>query len=314
MPKKLTKMTDPARHRLWAELAEDSRLGSLRFGTLGWVPRKVERISGVQDKWAVCVLRPGSAGTFRETGAEVGRRVRGPGMFFVSPGVGHDYGPERPEDRWEEFYWIVEGARVNEWVGLGWWPRDAAFVPMAAERAREGWRLFREGASALERRDGRALDRAKLALERYLSEGPWRPEPGTEARRASSPVAGVVEAWRRDLGRDWSLRDCARTAGLSYTRFRARFAQEYGQGPHAHLLRLRLELARRWLRGTEEPVKAIAARCGFARVEVFIRAFARAHGATPGRWRRREAEAAREDEGVDKKLAPGGARGVRDGV
>ena len=96
-------MTNPTRHRLWAELAEDSRLTSLRFGTLGWVPRKAERVVGVQDKFAVCVLRAGSAGTFWDEETGETRRVSGPGVFFVSPGGRQDYGAEQAKDRWEEF-------------------------------------------------------------------------------------------------------------------------------------------------------------------------------------------------------------------
>ncbi len=86
MPKALTKVTDPARHRLWAELADDSRLASLRFGTLGWVARKAERVQGVQDKFAVCVLAAGATGTFWDEASGETRVVRGPGVFFVSPG------------------------------------------------------------------------------------------------------------------------------------------------------------------------------------------------------------------------------------
>jgi hypothetical protein len=63
MPEALTKMTTLHRHQLWAELSADSRLTSLRFGTLGWVPRKRERVTGMQDRFAVCVLRAGSTGT-----------------------------------------------------------------------------------------------------------------------------------------------------------------------------------------------------------------------------------------------------------
>ncbi len=194
------------------------------------------------------------------------------------------------------------------WGRVGWWARTAKFCPVTPGCAAEGRAVFRDGCAALEARDGVALDRAKLALERWLAEGPWTGGRATSAAGAASPLAGVVEAWRRDLARAWSLQDSARAAGLSYTRFRARFVLEYGQAPYTHLLRL--ELARRWLRSTNEPVKAVALRCGFTRAEPFIRAFAKAHGATPARWRAAQTDAARDD----KKLAPHGGRGVRERV
>ncbi len=279
---------DPGHHRLWAELRGDSRLESLRIAALGWVPRKVERVTGVQERFSLCVLRAGSAGTYREAGESAPRRVRGPGVFFVWPGGRQDYGPAARADRWEEFYFTVEGERAAEWLKAGWWGGEARFWPVEEAAVDEAWRLFQAGCEALERRDGRALDRLKLALERWLAEGPWA-AAASGPRPGDTRVGRVVEAWRRDLARAWSLRESARAAGMSYTRFRARFVEELGRSPHAHLTRLRLELARRWLRATEEPVKAVAQRCGFPRVETFIRAFAKAHGAPPARWRAEQA-------------------------
>jgi AraC-like DNA-binding protein len=268
-------------------------LESLRFGTLGWVPRKVERVVGVQDRFALCVLRAGSVGTFRDEASGEVELVRGPGVFFVRPGGMQDYGPARAGDRWDEFYWIVEGERPREWLRAGWWGAEARFCPVSAALAKEAWDLFCEASRALDRREGAMLDRAKLALERWLSEGPW--VTATKAvGGAESPVAAVVDAWRRDLARDWVLTDCARASGMSYTRFRARFVEELGRSPHVHLTRLRLELARRWLRATDEPVKAVAVRCGFSRAEPFIRAFAKAHGATPARWRSEQAKKSKQ--------------------
>lgn len=288
--KKLTKMTEsePARHRLWAELAGDSRLESLRFGTLGWVPRKEERVQGVHDRFALCVLRPGSTGTLRERAGREAESVRGPGVFFVTPGQWQDYGPESSADQWEEFYWIVEGARAEEWRRLGWWPAEPHFWPTTRAREARLWAMFRAGGAALEARDARALERAKLALERCLSEGPWVGKVDDFRARESS-VLRVAEAWRRDLARDWDLRAGAREAGLSYTRFRERFTKELGRSPHAHLTQLRMELARRWLSATREPIKAIALHCGYSSSEPFIRAFTKAHGTTPARWRAAQA-------------------------
>ncbi len=284
MPKQLTKMTDPARHRLWAELAGDSAVESLRLAALGWVPRKRERVRGPTPRHAFCLLARGS-GSFLETGGDAPETVRGPGVFFTSPEMRHDYGPARDGERWEEYYWIIEGARVAEWRAAGWWPEDARFQPLEAAVAKALVALFRATAAALERRDGRALDTAKLALERWLCAHAAPREP--KAGHAADPLGSVVERWRREPQRAWSLRECAAQAGLSYTRFRARFAEIYGTSPYDYLLRLRLELAAGWLRATDEPVKSIALRCGFNGVESFVRAFARAHGASPGRWRRR---------------------------
>lgn len=275
-------MTDKARHRLWAELADDSELGSLRLVTLGWVPRKRERVVGPTPRHACCLLARGR-GSFRVHGEDRPRTVVAPGLFFTSPEMAHDYGPESARDAWEEFYWIVEGPRVEEWRRSGWWPTQATFHTLTKREAASWESLFRAGLRALEQRSRREIDGHKLAFERQLHRSAARADTGREI--PGSALHGVLEAWRRDPCRAWSLHDSARQTGMSYTRFRLRFREEFRESPHAWLVRLRIELATRWLRGTDEPVKAIAARCGFARVETFIRAFVRVHGVAPARWR-----------------------------
>lgn len=283
MPKQLTNMPDPSRHRLWAELAGDSALDSLHFATLGWVPRKRERVVGPTPRHAFCLLARGR-GSFREAGQTTPRPVRGPGVFFTSHDMRHDYGPDQPGDLWEEYYWIVEGARVDDWRRAGWWPAGEHFQPITKAAARELTARFREASTALERRDRAALDIAKLTLERWFCD--HAAVHVTNAPSSTSPLAAIIEIWRREPQRAWSLREAAMQAGLSYTRFRARFVEEHGTSPYDYLLQLRLELAMRWLHATDEPLKAIALRCGFGSVESFVRAFGHAKGITPGRWRR----------------------------
>ena len=283
MTKELTNMPDPSRHRLWAELAGDSALDSLHFATLGWVPRKRERVVGPTPRRAFCLLTRGR-GSFLEAGETIPRPVRGPGVFFTSHDMRHDYGPESPGDLWEEYYWIVEGARVDDWQRAGWWPAREHFQPISASLARDWVVRFREASTALERRDRLSLDSAKLTFELCLCE--QAASHMIIAPPAPSPLAGIIETWRREPQRAWSLREAAARAGLSYTRFRARFVEEHGTSPYDYLLQLRLELAMRWLQATDEPVKAIALRCGFGSAESFVRAFGHAKGITPGRWRR----------------------------
>jgi AraC-like DNA-binding protein len=293
---KLTKMTDLGRHKLWAELAEDSCLDSLRYATLGWVKNKRERIVGVQNKYALCVLLRGQGSFFSLATGQI-ERVRAPGVFFVSPGVRHDYGPTHKGEHWEELYWILEGSRVTEWVKSCWWVDGPHFWPVKKTCAAQGRRLFEAACAALMNRNVHALDRTKLKLEQWLAGGPWA---GGKLNRAPiSPLAAVVERWRCAPAENWSLPAQAKVAGLSYSRFRARFLGDYGLSPHAYLQRLRLDLAARWLRSTDEPVKAVAGRCGFGRVESFIRAFAKANGCTPARWRAEAAQAVLDD----RKLA-----------
>lgn len=279
MSKELTKMTTLSHHRLWAELDGDSALAALRLATLGWVPGKRERVGADIRHHAFCLLARGS-GTFLGGNDATPQPVRAPGIFFVAPGMRHDYGPTRGS-RWEEFYWILEGPRIEEWKRAGWWRTDARFEGITAEAAAALETLFRTATTSLAERDRTAIDLAKVDLERWLA------EHCAITPASPSPLAGIVTAWRREPARVWSLRAAAAGAGMSYTRFRARFRAEHGISPYAYLLRLRLELAARWLRATNEPIKAIAVRAGFGSTESFIRAFGQRHGVSPARWRRR---------------------------
>ncbi|HEX8371858.1 MAG TPA: AraC family transcriptional regulator [Chthoniobacterales bacterium] len=283
MPKELIKLPDASKHRLWAELGGDSAIESLCIAALGWVPRKQERVVGPTPRYAFCLLARGK-GSFLDFGSDAPRPINGPGIFFTSYEMRHDYGPDCSNDGWEEYYWIIEGARVAEWQAAGWWPRQARFRSVNGATVRELITLFKATTVALEQRDRPALDAAKLSFERWLCANA---EPIISSHPSPpSPLIGIVEKWRREPQRAWSLREGAAQAGVSYTRFRASFVEEYGTSPYDYLVRLRLELATGWLRGTDEPVKSIASHCGFNSVEPFVRAFGRVYGTSPARWRR----------------------------
>ena len=269
-------MSEGDRARYWSELEGDASLRALRIGVMGWLPRKRERLNHVSRSDALCVLVRGG-GVFVDAGQRESRPIRGPGLILVPEGAYSGYGPV-DGGRWDEFFWSLSGPRVAEWKRSGWWPEEIRFRTMEPAEVGPLWEMFRRGVEAIERRDGRALDLHKLEIERWLCERAWRPpEP--------SGLERLVESWRREPERPWSLPGAARELGQGYTTFRGEFLRRYGTSPYDYLLRLRVELAANLLRGTREPVKSVAGRCGFKNVETFLRAFKRVHGLSPGRWR-----------------------------
>lgn len=78
----------------------------------------------------------------------------------------------------------------------------------------------------------------------------------------------------------------AAAAGLSPSRFHARFLAEAGQTPADWLRRSRLRRAKRLLAATERPVTAIAFDLGFPTSQYFATVFRRYTGMTPMEWRR----------------------------
>lgn len=99
-------------------------------------------------------------------------------------------------------------------------------------------------------------------------------------------LARAVEAMEANLAGPLSLPEIAAAAGLSPAHFARRFKASLGVAPHRHLLRLRLERAKRLLRDTDRSVAQIAFECGFSHQEHMTRFFGRLAGTTPAAYRR----------------------------
>jgi AraC family transcriptional regulator len=84
-----------------------------------------------------------------------------------------------------------------------------------------------------------------------------------------------------------SLKRIAQRAGWSPFHLQREFLKFTGESPKRFTQRVRLEYAAARLLASEEPVARIAHAAGFASHEVFTRAFRRAFGCVPGRYRSR---------------------------
>lgn len=98
-------------------------------------------------------------------------------------------------------------------------------------------------------------------------------------------VRRVQEHVQAHLGRDLSVPNLAKIAGLSPRQFQRVFTRELGFPPASFVSRARLEEARRLLESTDLSVVEIATRCGFGTVERMRRAFVRTLGVPPAAWR-----------------------------
>ena len=77
----------------------------------------------------------------------------------------------------------------------------------------------------------------------------------------------------------------AEQSGLSTSQLQRDFRKLFRMSPGEYILRLRLQLARRQLIESNEPVKLIASRCGFFDQSHFTRLFRKHTGLTPSRYR-----------------------------
>lgn len=101
----------------------------------------------------------------------------------------------------------------------------------------------------------------------------------------STPIARAIEHIETHLGMPLGISRLAALSGLSPSHFTRKFTAEVGTGPREFAFAARLELAKRLLIATDQPVGAIAEATGFANGNYFAKAFRRATGASPGQFR-----------------------------
>ncbi len=100
------------------------------------------------------------------------------------------------------------------------------------------------------------------------------------------PIGRALVLLHGSPERDWTVAGLAHAVGLSRAAFARRFTAKVGATPLGYLRDVRLERAARLLAETDEPLAAVAARVGYTSEFAFNRAFQRARGVPPGRFRR----------------------------
>jgi AraC-like DNA-binding protein len=98
--------------------------------------------------------------------------------------------------------------------------------------------------------------------------------------RLSHALAQIVEMIHSHPEENHLLADLADQAGLSLSRFKARFKAEVGTAPHEYILRIKIEAARKLLRD-QLPVTEVAMQLGFDSSQYFATVFKRFCEQTP---------------------------------
>ncbi|MEO0447120.1 MAG: AraC family transcriptional regulator, partial [Verrucomicrobiota bacterium] len=104
-------------------------------------------------------------------------------------------------------------------------------------------------------------------------------------------VGRALALIHRDPTQPWTVESLAEAVGVSRSGLAARFSDLVGQSPMAYLRQWRFEVARNWLRDTDQTLAEIAARLSYESEASFSRAFKKATGHTPGSVRRERQEA-----------------------
>ncbi|ARF75388.1 AraC family transcriptional regulator [Kitasatospora albolonga] len=110
--------------------------------------------------------------------------------------------------------------------------------------------------------------------------------PASPLRALRDPVVSKAMALiDAEPGRAWTATELARATGVSRATLARRFPEALGETPAAYLTRRRLDLSARRLRDSDLPLERIAQDVGYTSVYAFSRAFSRARGLPPGRFR-----------------------------
>lgn len=108
-------------------------------------------------------------------------------------------------------------------------------------------------------------------------------KPGLMAAATDKRIACAVVAIHTRYQKSLDVEMLAETAGMSRSRFVARFRELVGTSPHQYLLNHRIDVARQLLRNGLA-VKVVAQRVGYASASAFMRKFKEVVGTTPGNW------------------------------
>lgn len=157
------------------------------------------------------------------------------------------------------------------------WLEDA-MVFLAAEAASD-----HAGRSALLTKLSEAL--FVETLRRWMASLPAE-QSGWLAGARDAIVGRALAELHRAPAKRWSMDMLARAAGTSRSTLVERFVHYLGEPPMAYLARWRLRLAARLLTTSQHSVIEIAGEAGYESESAFNRAFKRAYGAPPGRYRR----------------------------
>lgn len=99
-------------------------------------------------------------------------------------------------------------------------------------------------------------------------------------------VARALGLLHRDITRHWTIDDLVREVGLSRSALADRFIRLIGVPPMHYLASWRMQVATQNLRNTSASLAQIAEMVGYDSEAAFSRAFKKAFGMAPAKWRR----------------------------
>lgn len=209
-----------------------------------------------------------------------GRVEAGAGdLITVNPGEVHDGAPIGDSRRWRMLYFspaIIAGLADDLSEGRTQTLEFSAPVFAESRAARALFLALFQRTAGGEEADALAAETALLRLLPLVSAGAVK--RGAALPTISRAKAMIDAAPEQAI----SLGALAQLSGSSRFQFLRAFRRATGLTPHAYIVQVRLQRARRLIESGES-IAAAAAACGFSDQSHLTRVFARSYGFTPGR-------------------------------
>lgn len=111
---------------------------------------------------------------------------------------------------------------------------------------------------------------------------------GQRERELPAGLRRAVEMIHRRHAEPLRLRDLADAAGWSVPHLHDKFKEHLGLSPHQALIRRRILAARELLASSNDPIKGVAANCGFPTAAAFCVQFKKVTQLSPASYRKRQ--------------------------
>jgi len=123
-----------------------------------------------------------------------------------------------------------------------------------------------------------------LVLRQWLDDNP--DATGWLGALRDDGIGRALVELHKDPARAWTVASLARAVGMSRPVLARRFTQKVGETPLGYLRKLRIDLATVLLHDTDKPLADVARAVGYTSEFAFNRAFQRARGVPPGKYRK----------------------------
>lgn len=257
------------------------RIKSLSLVSAGHLPGRIPpREKAEFDHWAIVIITGGS-GYYQVNGGLV-QQVTAGSWFCFYPGGVFNYGPDEGA-YWDEYYFAIEGSRIDEWLRDWLFPEDRVHpVPVdevLLQRMENLFRLIDSGSPD-------HLDRAALHLEMLLYELVSLGD-GHGAVNRERFVQGIIEDLGNSLHTPLTAGMVAAKHHISVSTLR-RVIHDYTGYPFNEFVhRLKVAEARNILLNTEMTVREIGEKLGYKDMFYFSRVFKQISGVSPREYRNR---------------------------